>query len=522
MLIDVALRSLDGGTYSVYAAVRPGADEQRPARRQVLARRARRGGLVGDPAPAPPWPARSSPTSASWRPPTASPASATAGPTSPTTPPRPPLRAGARRQRGADRRARARRPSADASATLALGFGASADAAPRRPRPRASAAAGSALTRPPRRTPTAGTDYLDSVSAGRRRACGRCGRCSTQYHVAAMTLKAHEDKTYRGANIASLTVPWGGGRTPNEAGVGGYHLVWSRDLYQVATAQIALGDIGCREALARLPLRRPAEARRVVPAELLLDGTPYWGSLQLDEVAFPLVLAWQLGRTDRDDLRRARQAGRRLHRRPRPVHAAGALGGGGRLLAQHHRRRDRRPDGRRLDRRAERRRGVGGALPGVADDWRARSRPGRSRRPARSATASTTCASTTTATRTTASRSTSTTAAAPSTSARSSTPASSTSSASASSAANDRVRDELARPRSMRTIKVETPNGAVLYRYNHDGYGEKADGSPYDGTGVGPAVAAAVGRARRVRAGARPPCRDASCARSRRPPTRGT
>ena len=35
-------------------------------------------------------------------------------------------------------------------------------------------------------------------------------------------------------------------------------------------------------------------------------------------------------------------------------------------------------------------------------------------------------------------------------------------------------------------IKVETPFGAGWYRYNHDAYGERADGSKYDGrTGVG-------------------------------------
>ena len=63
-----------------------------------------------------------------------------------------------------------------------------------------------------------------------------------QFNMAAMILKAHEDKTNRGANIASLSVPWGGGANANETDVGGYHLVWSRDLYQVATAFMALGD----------------------------------------------------------------------------------------------------------------------------------------------------------------------------------------------------------------------------------------------------------------------------------------
>jgi glucoamylase len=36
-----------------------------------------------------------------------------------------------------------------------------------------------------------------------------------------------------------------------------------------------------------------------------------------------------------------------------------------------------------------------------------------------------------------------------------------------------------------RFLKVDTPFGPVWRRYNHDGYGEKPDGSPYDGAGVG-------------------------------------
>jgi glucoamylase len=34
-------------------------------------------------------------------------------------------------------------------------------------------------------------------------------------------------------------------------------------------------------------------------------------------------------------------------------------------------------------------------------------------------------------------------------------------------------------------LKLETPVGPAWYRYNDDGYGEKEDGSPFDGTGVG-------------------------------------
>jgi glucoamylase len=121
-----------------------------------------------------------------------------------------------------------------------------------------------------------------------------------QYDMAAMVLKAHEDKTYRGAMIASLSVPWGGGASANEPNVGGYHLVWSRDLYQVATAFMALGD---RESAARALdylFRVQQKPDGSFPQNSWLDGRPFWGSLQLDEVSYPLVLAYQLGRTDKE------------------------------------------------------------------------------------------------------------------------------------------------------------------------------------------------------------------------------
>ena len=47
-------------------------------------------------------------------------------------------------------------------------------------------------------------------------------------------------------------------------------------------------------------------------------------------------------------------------------------------------------------------------------------------------------------------------------------------------------------PRMLDTVKVidallkaEMPQGAIWHRYNGDGYGEHADGSPFDGTGIG-------------------------------------
>jgi len=64
---------------------------------------------------------------------------------------------------------------------------------------------------------------------------------ATTYNVSVMTLAAHEDKTHRGGYIASPTMPWVWG-TGLENPSGAYHLVWARDLYQIATALIAAGD----------------------------------------------------------------------------------------------------------------------------------------------------------------------------------------------------------------------------------------------------------------------------------------
>jgi glucan 1,4-alpha-glucosidase len=120
-----------------------------------------------------------------------------------------------------------------------------------------------------------------------------------QFNMAAMQLKIHEDKTVRGANIASLSVPWGGGANANEANIGGYHLVWSRDLYQVATAFMALGDKAAAMRALDFLFKVQQKPDGSFPQNSYLDGRPFWGSLQHDEVAFPLIMAYQLGVSDK-------------------------------------------------------------------------------------------------------------------------------------------------------------------------------------------------------------------------------
>jgi glucoamylase len=125
-------------------------------------------------------------------------------------------------------------------------------------------------------------------------------RYRRQFHLAAMVLKAHEDKTFRGGMIASMSIPWGFASKADEPGIGGYHLVWARDLYEVATALLAEGDrAGAERALDYL-YRVQQKPDGSFPQNSWLDGRPYWVALQMDEVSYPEILAWQLGRTDRE------------------------------------------------------------------------------------------------------------------------------------------------------------------------------------------------------------------------------
>ncbi|HKQ53392.1 MAG TPA: glycoside hydrolase family 15 protein, partial [Pyrinomonadaceae bacterium] len=121
-----------------------------------------------------------------------------------------------------------------------------------------------------------------------------------QFEMAAMVLKAHEDKTFRGANVASLSVPWGGGENANEPNTSGYHTVWARDLYQVATAYYAMGDKAAAKRALNYLFTVQQKADGSFPQNSWLDGRPAGGGLQMDEVAYPLILAHQLGRTDNE------------------------------------------------------------------------------------------------------------------------------------------------------------------------------------------------------------------------------
>src|SRR6185503_64526 len=120
-----------------------------------------------------------------------------------------------------------------------------------------------------------------------------------QFNLAAMVLKGLEDKTYRGAVIASPSTPWGGGQRPDQPPVSGYHAVWARDLYHVATAFDAIGDRSTANRLLDYLFRVQQKRDGIFPQNSWVDGRPIGNGVQMDQVALPLVLAHQLGRNDR-------------------------------------------------------------------------------------------------------------------------------------------------------------------------------------------------------------------------------
>jgi glucoamylase len=108
-------------------------------------------------------------------------------------------------------------------------------------------------------------------------------------------LLAHEDKTFSGAFVASASIPWGQSKSDDD--LGGYHLVWTRDMVQTATALLACGRAEtARRALVYLACTQQPDGG--FAQNFWIDGTPYWSGKQLDEVAFPIILAWRLWKAD--------------------------------------------------------------------------------------------------------------------------------------------------------------------------------------------------------------------------------
>jgi glucoamylase len=115
-----------------------------------------------------------------------------------------------------------------------------------------------------------------------------------EYYLAANVLRASQDKQ-TGAFVAGLGTPWG---ATNGDGDNGYHLVWERDMYEFSSALIVAGDTADPKRALLWAFDMQQESDGHFPQNSYVNGTPFWTGIQMDEQAFPIILAWKLGVTD--------------------------------------------------------------------------------------------------------------------------------------------------------------------------------------------------------------------------------
>ena len=95
-------------------------------------------------------------------------------------------------------------------------------------------------------------------------------------------MKVHQDRTYRGAAVASLSVPWGDTSTSR----GGYHLVWPRDLVETAGALVAMDSYRDARDVLRYLIATQHEDGHWFQNQWL-GGRPFWQGIQLERRPFP-------------------------------------------------------------------------------------------------------------------------------------------------------------------------------------------------------------------------------------------
>lgn len=124
------------------------------------------------------------------------------------------------------------------------------------------------------------------------------------YRVSTAVLRTHEASSFPGGIIASLSITWGFAKGDDD--LGGYHLVWPRDLVEAAGGLLAIGAIAdARRVLGYLETTQEADGHW--PQNCWLDGSPYWTGEQIDECALPILLvdlAWREGDLSETELAR--------------------------------------------------------------------------------------------------------------------------------------------------------------------------------------------------------------------------
>src|SRR5262249_33983831 len=124
-----------------------------------------------------------------------------------------------------------------------------------------------------------------------------------EYYLSANVIKASEDKMFPGSIVASLASPWGqaiSAGDPANTYFGSYREVFARDLYEAWTGLVADGDLDPARAATLFLLERHQLPHGSMPRNSLVNGktAPDSFNTQLDECAYPILMADQLGLTD--------------------------------------------------------------------------------------------------------------------------------------------------------------------------------------------------------------------------------
>ena len=176
--------------------------------------------------------------------------------------------------------------------TLALGFGADAAAAIGVARASASRPFGQIVG-----SYVGGWRAYDRTL--RRPPASLPARTRAMYWLSANVIKADEDKTYPGAFVASPTDPWGQSVPATTTHPGWtYREIFARDSYETFTGLLADGDVTSARAMVRFLFDRTQQADGSFPRNSLIDGAvapDTFGLFEIDEDAYPLLMAWQGG-----------------------------------------------------------------------------------------------------------------------------------------------------------------------------------------------------------------------------------
>ncbi len=127
--------------------------------------------------------------------------------------------------------------------------------------------------------------YLNSLSLSGK---------SALYKQSIIVIKSAEDKTHSGATVASLAIPWGSKMPLLEQN--GYHLVWVRDFFFTAVAMLSAGDRVFAENALNYMCNFLMRADGSFKQNSTVSGEERWNATQMDQIAFPIILADKLGK----------------------------------------------------------------------------------------------------------------------------------------------------------------------------------------------------------------------------------